>query len=76
MALVIAIETIHAATKDGVPRTIHVGTSLDASDPIVKACPRSFSTPEEVSANATPPTFAAVEQATAAPGDRRTVKRG
>lgn len=75
MALVIATETIFVATKGGTPRTIVAGAALDDADPIVKANPRSFSTPEAIADAAVPPTFSPVEQATAAPGERRTVRQ-
>ena len=57
MALVRAITGI--ATKTG---AIPVGTRLDASDPIVVACPQFFA-----------PINPTVEQATAAPGEKRTI---
>ena len=57
MALVRAITGI--ATKTG---AIPVGTEVDASDPIVVACPQFFT-----------PIDPAVEQATAAPGEKRTI---
>lgn len=56
MALVRAITGI--ATKTG---AIPVGTEVDASDPIVVACPQFFA-----------PINPTVEQATAAPGEKRT----
>ena len=59
MALVRAITGI--ATKTG---AIPVGTEVDASDPIVVACPQFFT-----------PIDPAVEQATAAPGEKRTTTR-
>ena len=47
------------ATKAG---AIPVGAVLDASDPLVVACPQFFT-----------PIDPAVEQATAAPGEKRTI---
>lgn len=76
MPHVIATETLHVATKSGTPRTIYAGQALDDKDPIVKRNPGAFKTAEELGDNVVVEHHATVEQATAAPGERRTVKRG
>jgi hypothetical protein len=68
----IAVETIHIATMGGM-RTIYAGTPVPADDPAVKANPGAFRAPEEM--DDAPPVFTAVEQATAAPGRRRAIRR-
>lgn len=71
----VAVQTIHLAAKKGEPvRTIYAGTPVASDDPAVKANPSAFRTPEEI-AEARVPEHRPVEQATAAPGEKRTVSR-
>jgi hypothetical protein len=52
----------------GEPVYVHVGDRLSADDPAVKACPAYFAA-EKAAADAP------VEQATAAPGEKRSTSR-
>lgn len=69
----IATQTIHVATKSGIVRTIFAGQALPADDPIVKRSPDAFKTAEELSADVEVRHGPTVEQATAAPGEKRSV---
>jgi hypothetical protein len=73
--IVYASATCAAATADGIPVTLVEGEPWASDDPFVVARPEFFS--------ASPPgpafprrTVAVVEQATAAPGERRNVRHG
>jgi hypothetical protein len=72
MAHLIARETFHVATKTGL-RTIQAGQSIVDTDPVVKAVPSMFQTPEQMAAQLEEVTFGP-EQATAAPGETRSVR--
>ena len=73
MGIVIAIETFHTAGRDGNARTVYAGQAIPDSDPVVAANRTSFRTPEQM-ASATVVEHHAVEQATAAPGERRDIR--
>lgn len=64
----------------GIPVSISVGQHWRADDPVVKAYPEMFTDDARYGLSSTVPVPAdepAVEQATAAPGEKRTsVKRG
>lgn len=59
----------------GVPVSIVIGQHWSAEDPIVKAYPSMFSTDARYGLAGTVPPPADVEQATANPGELRTVSR-
>lgn len=60
-----------AADVNGVQRVVTAGQLLDSADPIVKGRDSLFEPVETYIQRNTPP----VEQATAAPGEKRAVKR-
>lgn len=60
-----------AADMDGVQRVVPAGTLLDSSDPIVKGRENLFEPVDTFMARQSPD----VEQATAAPGEKRSVGR-
>jgi hypothetical protein len=75
MAKMVATQTIHAGTKAGTV-TIVKGQRLDAKDPVVKNAPDGwFVTAEDYAAMHEPVVHRAVEAATAAPGEARTVAK-
>jgi len=61
------------AGKVYVPRTIAAGDLVDEKDPAVKKAPQYFEPVEATSARATARRAGGVEQATAAPGEKRSV---
>jgi hypothetical protein len=61
-----------AAVVDGVPRVVNEGQLVDAGDPVIKGRESSF---EDVNAYVTRRGGAAVEDATAPPGGKRTRRR-
>lgn len=67
--LVIAVADAVVRDAHGVPISLRQGEAWDASDPLVKLHPKMFSS-DEGGARRT------VEQATAAPGEKRNVRRG
>lgn len=71
----IATESFWVATKDGRGRQITAGSVFDSGDDAVKTNPHLFQTVEDAGRAAETPTFAAVEQATAAPGEQRETAR-
>ena len=80
MDVVYAKDTAQIPTEDCGLVLVHKGEHWPASDPVVKAAPTLFSTDPRYgmrySAEPAGYTDPPVEQATAAPGERRTVRRG
>lgn len=75
MALKVALATFVAGTDTG-SEVVHKGTSYDETDPIVVAFPAAFGSPDEFAESHLKRrvTFG-VEAATAAPGEKRNVKK-
>jgi hypothetical protein len=69
-----ATKTFLAFTKDG-QKFIAKGTIVDSSDPVVTHRADLFAPVEATYASAAPAPAAVVEQATAAPGEVRAVKK-
>ena len=61
-------------TEDGIPVSMNAGDIWDASDPFVKSHPALFSTTPPLVRRTTAERV--IEQATAAPGEKRTTNRG
>ena len=80
MQVVYATGTAGFMTPDGAFHTVHYGQHWPADDPVVKAAPAGLFSPDPVYglASSRPPADSPpVEQATAAPGERRAaVRRG
>lgn len=55
---------------EGIMQVLNPSTPYDANDPLVKAYPWAFVSDDELAAD-----HGTVEQATAAPGEKRTTKR-
>ena len=72
MAVLRCTEAFAITEKNGVARVLRPGDLVEDKDPVVKQCPHAF---EPVEANAAQATSRAVEQATAAPGETRTVRK-
>lgn len=64
------VESFGMRSKDGSRRMVHAGTDLPADDEAVKQCPERFIPIDEWVERFTP-----VEQATAAPGEKRSTRR-
>jgi hypothetical protein len=66
-----------SADIKGVPRVVPAGQLVDSSDPIVKGREHLFESVDAhmASRDAAPDTRAAVETATSAPGEKRSVTR-
>jgi hypothetical protein len=62
-----------ATTQNGVPVVCNPGQLVESTDPLVKGHEQWFEPVEVTVARATPP--APVEQATAAPGEKRSTPR-
>lgn len=81
MDVVYATATTHVTTRDGARIVVHKGQHWPAEDPVVKAQPSLFSAdPRWGMAYSVEPAgynepLGQVEQATAAPGERRTRTR-
>jgi hypothetical protein len=80
MDVVYAVETAQIPTEECGVVLVHKGEHWPADDPAVKASPSLFSTDPRygLQYSAEPPGYndPPVEQATAAPGERRSVRRG
>ena len=81
MQVVYATGSAHFGTPDGAFHTVSYGQHWPADDPVVKAAPVGLFSPDPVNGlcSSRPPADAgqaAVEQVTAAPGERRNVRRG
>lgn len=68
MAVLRVKEAFSFTEKNGVARVLCPGDLVDSNDTAVKGREQFFETPEDVVARS-------VEQATAAPGEKRAVKR-
>jgi len=79
LEVVFARTSAQVETPDGGRHTVHAGQHWPASDPVVLAKPDLFSADPRYGVHySTPPAEMAeppVEQATAAPGERRNVRR-
>jgi hypothetical protein len=80
MDVVYATYTAQVATPDGGRHTVQGGQHWPADDPVVAAAPRGLFSPDArygVSFSVPPAELAEppVEQATAAPGEKRNVRR-
>jgi hypothetical protein len=83
--VVFAVETASMTTPDGGSVLVRKGTHWPADDPLVRANPQWFADDPRYGlswsgppppAMADPPGVARVEQTTAAPGEKRNVRRG
>lgn len=72
MAVLQCTETVFVFDDSGIPRELVEGDVFDDKDPAVKKYPQFF---QPVEVNAVRATDRAIEQATAAPGETRAVKR-
>ncbi len=75
MNIVYATSTTSITNELGVSFTLHRGEVWNADDPLVKSRPHFFSKTPVVARVSNGQGFENIEQATAAPGERRTVKR-
>lgn len=81
MEVVFATSTAQVITPDGGRHVVRGGQHWPASDPVVAAAPEGLFSPDArygVSFSVAPAELSEppVEQATAAPGEKRTVRRG
>jgi hypothetical protein len=78
MEVVYATTTTQVTTPDGGRYDVRATEYWWAGDPVVKAAPPGLFTRDPVGMKSTvqPPPDPPVEQATAAPGERRNVRRG
>ena len=81
MDVVYATYSVQVVTPDGGRHTVHGGQHWAAGDPVVAAAPDGLFSPDArygVSYSVPPAELAEppVEQATAAPGERRSTRRG
>lgn len=81
MDVVYATYTAQVVTADGGRHTVHGGQHWAAADPVVAAAPAGLFSPDArygVSFSTPPAELSEppVEQATAAPGEKRNVRRG
>ncbi len=79
MDVVCATQTAHVAppSGEGLPITVIDGSFWRADDPVVVAYPSLFTTDVRYNLHSSEPLDdAPVEQATAAPGEKRTTRRG
>ena len=76
MPEVVATQTVHLATKGGIPLTIVKGQRVDKKESYVKdAAPGVFVLADDYAIGHDPVVHRAVEAATAAPGESRVVKK-
>lgn len=75
MDVVYAITTTSVNAPNGVPLYVTAGSHWPATDPIVRAYPWLFSADPHTHLSSTTPPPPEVEQATAAPGEKRQVRR-
>ena len=74
MRIVYARDTLATGTADGLTVSLVAGDPWDAADPLVRQRPELFGPeppPQSIRRTAAP----VIEQATAAPGERRNVRR-
>ena len=79
MKVVYAVDTAPVQLPTGVSGVVQKGSHWPAADPVVLANPKLFSTDARYGLNYSeePEGYdAPVEQATAGPGEKRTVRRG
>ncbi len=74
MGKVVATETFFVASKKGGLQAVQEGSSLDEKDPIVRNNPAKF-LPAEEWLDGQSRVFTYVEATTAAPGEKRAVKK-
>ncbi len=77
MQVVYATGDAHFGTPDGAFHNVRYGQHWSADDPVVKAAPPGLFSPDPRFGlcGTVPPPDPVVEQATAAPGERRNVRR-
>jgi hypothetical protein len=80
MKVVFATTSFQATAADGGQRFVRAGSHWPADDPVVASAPGMFSDDPryglETYSHQLPPDAGPVESATAAPGERRNVRRG